>query len=473
MSTPMITPCILSGGAGTRLWPLSREAYPKQFLPLTGEQNLFSQTLARITHLPNATAPLVICNADHRFLVAENLRLEGHDTADIVLEPVGRNTAPAAAIAALAAQHAHGDNALLLLMPADHVIENPTAFVDAVNTAEPLAATGSLITFGIVPHAPETGYGYIRAGDALATNVHAVAEFVEKPDAETAARYVTSGEYAWNSGIFLFSARSYLDALAEFAPAIHSACQAAYAAATQEWGFTQLDAAAFARCPSDSIDYAVMEKTNRAAVVPVDMGWSDVGAWNALAELGTADAQGNVLRGDVLTEQANNNLIRAESRLVVALGVHDQIIVETADAVLVADKQHAQDVKKIVAQLNAVHREEPVHHQRVFRPWGWYESISCGERFQVKRISVSPGKRLSLQLHHQRAEHWIVVRGTARVTRGDAVFTLTEDHSTYIPIGTKHRLENPTDQPLEIIEVQSGTYLGEDDIVRFDDDFGR
>lgn len=469
----MITPCILSGGAGTRLWPLSREAYPKQFLPLTGEQNLFSQTLARIQHLPNATAPLVICNAEHRFLVAENLRAAGQQASKILLEPVGRNTAPAAAIAALATQQAHGDDALLLLMPADHVIENPAAFAAAVKTAEPIAAAGKLITFGVVPQAPETGYGYIRAGANLAENVHTVAEFVEKPDAPTAASYLASGDYAWNSGIFLFSAAGYLAALAEFCPDIHAACTAAYTAAVQDWDFVRLDETAFAACPSDSIDYAVMEKTAHAAVVPVDMGWSDVGAWNALAELGPVDDNGNVIRGDVLTDNANNNLIRAESRLVAALGVQDQIIVETADAVLVADKSHAQSVKKIVAQLKAEQREEPVHHQRVYRPWGWYESISRGARFQVKRISVSPGKRLSLQLHHQRAEHWIVVRGTARVTRGEDVFTLTEDHSTYIPIGTQHRLENPADVPLEIIEVQSGAYLGEDDIVRFDDDFGR
>lgn len=476
----MIVPVILSGGAGTRLWPLSRELYPKQLLPLVGEQTMLQETVTRLRGLADLGAPLVVCNESHRFLVAEQLRAIGVKPSAIVLEPVGRNTAPAVAVAALLAGAA-GDDPLLLVLPADHVIADSAALRAAVQAGAGLAEEGRLLTFGIVPDKPETGYGYIRAGAPLGVRgpdpspftPSAVAEFVEKPDLATAQRYVASGDYFWNSGMFMFRASAFLAELERFAPEMLAACRKAVAVSARDLDFTRLDVEAFAACPGDSIDYAVMEKTAAAAVIPLDAGWSDVGSWSALWEVGEQDASGNVLSGDVLLEEVSNSFIYAGSRLVAAVGIEDHVVVETADAVLVARKDKVQQVKAIVQQLNARQRGEAVLHRRVNRPWGAYECIDSAERFQVKRITVSPGASLSLQLHHHRAEHWIVVKGTARITKGDEVLTLSENQSTYIPLGMAHRLENPGRIPLEIIEVQSGSYLGEDDIVRFEDNYGR
>lgn len=477
----MIVPVVLSGGAGTRLWPLSRELYPKQFLPLAGDQSMLQQTLTRLRGLRELGAPLVICNEHHRFLVAEQLRTIGIKPAAIVLEPVGRNTAPAVAVAALMAV-AGGDDPLLLVLPADHVIADAAALCAAIEAGAALAEAGRLFTFGVVPDKPETGYGYIRAGNPLTSRVaspeprvqaYAVAEFVEKPDLPTAERYLASGNFYWNSGMFLFRASTYLAELERLAPQMLAACRQAVAAAARDYDFTRLDAQAFAACPGNSIDYAVMEKTQAAAVIPLSAGWSDVGSWSALWEVGARDAAGNVIKGDVLTQDVHNCYLHATTRLVAAVGVTDHVIVETGDAVLVAAKERVQDVKAIVESLKRQHRDEALLHRRVNRPWGAYECIDAAERFQVKRITVNPGATLSLQMHHHRAEHWIVVKGTARVVRGDEVLTLSENQSTYIPLGVTHRLENPGKIPLELIEVQSGSYLGEDDIVRFEDDYGR
>ncbi|WP_372720953.1 mannose-1-phosphate guanylyltransferase/mannose-6-phosphate isomerase [Immundisolibacter sp.] len=470
----MIIPVILSGGAGTRLWPLSRELYPKQFLPLTGERSLLQQTIVRVHGLANVAPPLVVCNEEHRFLVAEQLREIGVTGAQILLEPVGRNTAPAVALAALRLQSA-GDDPLLLVLPSDHVIVDTAAFRAAVTAGSAAAAGGALVTFGVLPTRPETGYGYIRAGDPVDAKGPArrVQAFVEKPDAARAAAYVASGDYLWNGGMFLFSASAYLAELERHAPAILAACRAACDGISADLDFVRVRREPFLDAPSDSIDYAVMEHTDRAVVVPLDAGWSDVGSWDALLEVQAADARGNVISGDVLAQDVDDSLIRAESRLVAALGIKNHIIVETADAVLVADRSRAQDVKRLVERLKAERRDEPLVHRQVFRPWGSYEGLVLTERFQVKRIVVKPGASLSLQMHHHRAEHWVVVKGTARVTCGAEVKLLAEDESTYIPIGTTHRLENPGRIPLEIIEVQSGSYLGEDDIVRFEDNYGR
>ncbi|MGK2940362.1 MAG: mannose-1-phosphate guanylyltransferase/mannose-6-phosphate isomerase [Immundisolibacter sp.] len=470
----MIIPVILSGGAGTRLWPLSRELYPKQFLPLTGERSLLQQTIVRVHGLANVAPPLVMCNEEHRFLVAEQLREIGVTGAQILLEPVGRNTAPAVALAALRLQSA-GDDPLLLVLPSDHVIVDTAAFRAAVTAGGAAAAGGALVTFGVLPTRPETGYGYIRAGDPVDAQGPArrVQAFVEKPDADRAAAYVASGDYLWNGGMFLFSASAYLAELERHAPAILAACRAACDGISADLDFVRVRREPFLDAPSDSIDYAVMEHTDRAVVVPLDAGWSDVGSWDALLEVQAADARGNVISGDVLAQDVDDSLIRAESRLVAALGIKNHIIVETADAVLVADRSRAQDVKRLVERLKAERRDEPLVHRQVFRPWGSYEGLVLTERFQVKRIVVKPGASLSLQMHHHRAEHWVVVKGTARVTCGAEVKLLAEDESTYIPIGTTHRLENPGRIPLEIIEVQSGSYLGEDDIVRFEDNYGR
>jgi mannose-1-phosphate guanylyltransferase/mannose-6-phosphate isomerase len=470
----MILPVILSGGAGTRLWPLSRELYPKQFLPLVGEHSLLQQTVLRLRGLADVGPPLVVCNEEHRFLVAEQLRAAGVEGAQILLEPAGRNTAPAAALAALHASARHGGEALLLVLPSDHVIADTAAFQRAVMDSVPTAGSGHLVTFGVRPTRPETGYGYIRAGDPLdGTALRSVAAFVEKPDAERAAAYLASGEYSWNGGMFLFRADTYLAELSQHAPAIADACAAAFAEVRADLDFVRVGRAAFLSAPGNSIDYAVMEPTDRAAVVALDAGWNDVGSWDALLEVEPRDARGNVVSGDVLVEDASDSLIRSESRLVAALGVRDLVIVETADAVLVADRQRAQDVKRLVEQLKAQRRDEPLVHQQVFRPWGSYEGLVQSGRFQVKRIMVRPGASLSLQMHHHRAEHWVVVKGTARVTCGKDVRLLAEDQSTYIPIGSAHRLENPGRIDLEIIEVQSGSYLGEDDIIRFEDHYGR
>ncbi|MBR9814430.1 mannose-1-phosphate guanylyltransferase/mannose-6-phosphate isomerase [bacterium] len=467
----MIVPVLMAGGSGTRLWPLSRELYPKQFLRLAGEQTMLQQTVARAAALPSASAPIVVCGDAHRFIVAEQLKAV--DGRQIILEPMGRNTAPAAAVAALQVAAAHGDDALVLLLPADHVIADQAAFAKAAQHAATLAQQGKLVTFGVVPTQPETGYGYIRTGEALGDAGHSVAAFVEKPDRETAEGYLADGGYLWNGGMFLFQAKAMLAELRMHAPAVLDACEAALNQGQRDLDFLRLDADAFAACPEDSIDYAVMEKTSNAAVVALDAGWNDLGAWTYLGEVSSSDAKGNVLSGDVLTADTTNTLVRAESRLVATVGLDNHVVVETADAVLVAPRNRVQDVKAIVGQLKAAGRSEAKHHPVVYRPWGSYETIALADRFQVKRIVVKPGAKLSLQMHHHRAEHWIVVKGTAIVTRGDDTLRLTEDQSTYIPLGTKHRLENPGVIDLELIEVQSGSYLGEDDIVRFQDDYNR
>jgi len=473
----MLTPVILSGGAGTRLWPLSRELYPKQLLALIGERTMLQQTASRLEGL-GAAAPVVVCNEAHRFLVAEQLRQLGIEPRAMVLEPFGRNTAPAialAAYAALAADAARGSvdaDPVLLVLPADHVMRDVPAFHRAVHTALRAAESGQLVTFGVVPSAPETGYGYIQRG-AGEGGVHRIERFIEKPSEERARELLASGEYYWNSGMFMFRARRYLTELERFAPEIAACCEAAFRGARSDLDFTRIDAEAFKRCPADSIDYAVMEKTSAAVVVPLDAGWSDVGSWSALHEACESDRHGNVARGDVISEDSRGCYLYAESRLLAAVGLKDHVVVETKDAVLVAPKSHVQDVKKLVFRLKEQGRYEHSLHREVFRPWGSYDSIESGPRFQVKRLKIKPGATLSLQMHHHRAEHWIVVSGTARITRGDEVFLLEENQSTYIPIGVKHRIDNPGKIPLHIIEVQSGSYLGEDDIVRFEDRYGR
>jgi mannose-1-phosphate guanylyltransferase/mannose-6-phosphate isomerase len=476
----MLTPVILSGGAGTRLWPLSRELYPKQLLALTGERTMLQQTALRLSGLA-ATAPVVVCNEAHRFLVAEQLRQLRIEPRAVVLEPFGRNTAPAIALAAHAAlkmlSAEQGDDAELLVLPADHVIKDVSAFQEAVRIALPAVQQGKLVTFGIVPSAPETGYGYIQRGEAGSADgssgVYRISRFVEKPSLDRAQQFLQSGDYLWNSGMFMFRAGRYLQELERFAPQIARVCRNAFENAQSDLDFMRIDAKTFELCPSDSIDYAVMEKTSDAIVVPLDAGWSDVGSWAALHEACEADAHGNVSRGDVIAEDSQGCYLYSESRLVAAVGLNDHVVVETKDAVLVAPKNRVQDVKKLVSRLKEAGRYEHSLHREVFRPWGSYDSVENGERFQVKRLKVKPGATLSLQMHHHRAEHWIVVSGTARITRGEEVFLLEENQSTYIPIGVKHRIENPGMIPLHIIEVQSGSYLGEDDIVRFDDRYGR
>jgi len=468
----VLVPVILSGGAGTRLWPLSRELYPKQLLRLVAERTMLQETVARTEGLPELAPPIVVCNENHRFMVAEQLRELGTAPQAIVLEPQGRNTAPAAAIAALLVSGGADADPVLLVLPADHVITDVPAFQAAVAGGRVAAESGSLVTFGVVPDRAETGYGYIRRG-AGPGPAFTVAKFVEKPDTATARGYVESGEYYWNSGMFMFRASAYLAELGRYAPVMLATCRAALAAAGRDLDFLRLPAQEFASCPSDSIDYAVMEKTDRAVVVPLAAGWSDVGSWAALADALPRDGEGNVTAGDVLTEDSSGCYLHSTSRLVAAVGLRDHVVVETKDAVLVAPRDRVQDVKELVAELKARGRYETSLHREVYRPWGSYDSIDSGDRFQVKRLIVKPGATLSLQLHHHRAEHWVVVTGTAKVTRGDEVFTLSENESTYIPIGARHRIENPGKIPLHIIEVQSGTYLGEDDIVRFEDRYGR
>lgn len=474
----MLIPVILSGGSGTRLWPLSRELYPKQLLPLVGKGTMLQETLARVQGVDQVGAPIVVCNESHRFLVAEQLREIDAAPQAILLEPAGRNTAPAVAVAAMAAvaggpaNDKARDDAVLLVLPADHVIHDVEAFRAAIAAGRKAAEQGKLVTFGVVPNKPETGYGYIRraAGEGPA---FPIAQFVEKPDLATATKYVESQEYFWNSGMFMFRATAVLDELRSLAPEIYQACAQAFTAAKRDLDFTRLPAKEFGACPSDSFDYAVMEKTRHGVVLPLDAGWSDVGSWSALHEAVPADASDNVCLGDVLTEDTSGCYLQSTSRLVAVVGLKDHVVVETKDAVLVAPKDRVQDVKQLVAQLKKQGRYETSLHREVFRPWGSYDSIDSGERFQVKRLTVKPGAEMSLQLHHHRAEHWIVVAGTARITRGDETFLLEENQSTYIPLGAKHRIANPGKIPLHIIEVQSGTYLGEDDIVRFEDKYGR
>jgi mannose-1-phosphate guanylyltransferase/mannose-6-phosphate isomerase len=469
-----IYPVILSGGAGTRLWPLSRAVLPKQLLPIVADKTMLQDTALRVAGLPGLQAPLVVCGNDHRFMVAEQLRAAGITPLGILLEPVGRNTAPAVAAAAHYLK-AIDPEAVMLVLPADHVIENTEAFKDAVTRAAGLVKDGGLATFGIVPQSPETGYGYIRRGAALAgcEGCYQVERFVEKPDLATAEAFVADGGYYWNSGMFMFAAEQYLAELAKFAPAIAEAVEQAVGTGYRDLDFCRLDETAFSSCPSDSIDYAVMEHTAKAVVVPADIGWSDVGSWSALWEVQSKDANGNAQRGDVYLDGVKNSLVRAESRIVAVVGLEDIVVVETNDAVLVAHKNAVQRVKQVVDHLKSKERTEHLHHTKVYRPWGHYEGIDAGDRFQVKRITVKPGEKLSLQMHHHRAEHWVVVSGTARVTCGDKVSLLSENESTYIPIGMNHRLENPGKLPLHIIEVQSGSYLGEDDIVRFEDIYKR
>ncbi len=464
----MLTPVILSGGSGTRLWPLSRELYPKQLLPLVGEHTMLQETVLRLAGL-DAAPPIVVCNEAHRFLVAEQLRQLQSKPQAIILEPAGRNTAPAIALAALQA----APEALLLVLPADHVIRDVPAFQAAVRSAMPPAQAGKLVTFGIVPTAPETGYGYIKQAAATGQGAFPIERFIEKPDAARAAAFLAEGGYYWNSGMFLFRADRYLEELAKHAPDIAHAARASLAAAKPDLDFVRVDKVAFEASRADSIDYAVMEKTRDAVVVPLAAGWSDVGSWSALHQALPADSDGNVARGDVITEDSSGCYFYAESRLVSAVGLKDHVVIETKDAVLVAPRDRVQDVKQLVARLKKEGRYEHSLHREVYRPWGSYDSIDNGARFQVKRLTIKPGAQLSLQLHHHRAEHWIVVSGTARITLGEKVFLLQENQSTYIPIGEKHRIENPGMVPLHIIEVQSGSYLGEDDIVRFEDRYGR
>lgn len=450
---------------------MSRESHPKQFLPLAGELTMLQETLQRTAGL-DAAGPLVVCNEEHRFMVAEQLRQLQLDASGLILEPAGRNTAPAVALAALHALKTDAD-ALLLVLPADHLIQDVEEFVAAIGKALPVARAGRLMTFGVVPTSPETGYGYIQCGDAEGEGLFALNRFVEKPDASTAEQYLSSGDYLWNSGMFLLSAQLYLSELDKHAPEMLNRCREAMQAASSDLDFVRPDAEIFARCPADSIDYAVMEKTRLGGVVALDCGWSDVGAWSALWEVSSRDENSNVCKGDVMLHNCSGSYVRSDSRLVAATGVNNLVIVETADAVLVADRDQVQDVKQIVNMLKEQARSEASLHRRVYRPWGSYESLVSADRFQVKRIVVNSGASLSLQMHHHRAEHWIVVKGTAEVTCEDRVFMLGEDESTYIPLGHKHRLANPGHIPLEIIEVQSGSYLGEDDIVRFEDVYGR
>jgi mannose-1-phosphate guanylyltransferase len=472
----MIYPVIMAGGTGSRLWPLSRQLNPKQFLRLTDDHlSMLQLTVARLDGLESAD-PMLICNEEHRFLAAEQMRQSGYEDARIILEPCGRNTAPAIALAALQlAKTTDGEanDPLMLVLAADHLIQDVPAFQNGIARAVPLAQQGKLVTFGIVPGHAETGYGYIQRGPELAEGSFRVSRFVEKPDQKTAEEYLSSGDYLWNSGMFMFGARQYLAELEKHRPDILAICQAAFDGASEDLHFTRIEESIFSECPEDSVDYAVMEKTNNAAVVSLDAGWSDIGSWSALWDVSDKDQNDNTFTGDVIAQDTERTLVRADSRLVATVGVKDLVIIETKDALLVAHKDKVQDVKKVVERIKGDGRHEHMNHREVYRPWGVYDSIDNGNRYQVKRITVKPGAKLSVQMHHHRAEHWIVVSGTARVTNGEKTYLVTENQSTYIPIGQVHSLENPGVISLELIEVQSGSYLGEDDIVRLKDMYGR
>ena len=472
--TQLIHPVILSGGSGTRLWPLSRKLYPKQLLPLTGELSLLQETMARVTDPGRFAAPLLLCNEDHRFLIAEQARALHIAPRDIVLEPVARNTAPAACAAALILAEESPDS-LMLLLPSDHHIGDPDGFMAAASQAAEAAAEGWLVTFGITPDMPETGYGYIRKAEDLEdlAGCCRVARFVEKPDIVTAQRYLANGDYVWNSGMFLFRAKRLVEELEHFQPEIVAACRQALASAQRDLDFLRLDQAAFAAAPSISIDYAVMEKTARAAVVPVDIGWTDVGSWDALWRIDGVDAADNKIHGDVIALDVEGSYLHSETRLVAALGIRDLVVVETSDAILVCPRDRSQDIRLLVEQMAIAKRDEQQVHRRVIRPWGSYQGIDAGPGFQAKRLIIKPGASISLQRHQHRAEHWVVVQGRAEVTRDDEIFTLETNQSTFIPLGAVHRLKNPGTEPLHIVEVQSGAYLGEDDIERFEDIYGR
>lgn len=463
----MLLPVIMAGGSGSRLWPLSRTLYPKQFLSIISKATMLQETVKRLDGIEHQD-PLFICNEEHRFIVAEQLRLDGLDNSGIILEPVGRNTAPAIALAALKAL-ADGDDPLLLVLAADHVIQNTDAFLASIEHAIIEAKKGSLVTFGIVPLKPETGYGYIRRGIQISEHAYKVNAFVEKPDLITAQEYIATNEFYWNSGMFLFKASRYLAELEKYSPEILRVCQSAFNSNRIDLDFIRLDTTLFSSCPDDSVDYAVMEKTQDAVVVPMDANWSDVGSWSSLWEVNPKDVDGNAIRGDVLTQNTVNSYIYSQNKLVATVGVEDLIVVETKDAVLVAHKDKVQDVKGIVEQLKAANRDEYLQHREVYRPWGTHDQIAEGDRFHVKHVMVKPGERTATQMHYHRAEHWVVVKGTAKVINGDKTFLLSENESTYIPIGAPHSIENPGQIPLELIEVRSGAYLSENDVVRLED----
>ncbi|NNM58460.1 MAG: mannose-1-phosphate guanylyltransferase/mannose-6-phosphate isomerase [Legionellales bacterium] len=468
-----IQPIVLSGGSGSRLWPLSREAYPKQLLPLINDKTMLQDAVLRLKQLEKINPPVIICNEQHRFIVANQMHELGITLGKILLEPMGKNTAPATALGALECL-SHGSDALLLVMPADHLIDDVHAFIEAVNIAVEAALDDYLVTFGVFPTHAETGYGYIRTKEVeIMPGAYQVASFIEKPSLARAEEFLKTGAHYWNSGIFLFKASVYLDALELHSPEIALHCKKAFSAATLDIDFLRIPVDVFSHCPSDSIDYAVMEKVEKIAMVPMSAGWSDIGSWGALHAASKQNEEGNVLHGDIMAMNVKNCYLRSDKRMIAAIGIQDQVIVETDDAVLIVHKDYCQDVKFIVSQLKELRRSEHLLHKKIHRPWGCYESLISATRFQVKRITVNPGQRLSLQLHHHRAEHWVVVSGTAKVTRDQEEFILTENQSTFLSIGTLHRLENPGKLPLEIIEVQSGSYLGEDDIVRFSDDYGR